>query len=92
MRFARSSVAALIAASISLSLMGCSTSGSQRVVARSIPAAPSYLTPVQVKTPALGEDPYAIAARERAGRLQANRIIVKAAAEWNMVAADIAAP
>lgn len=57
-----------------------------------MPPAPTYLAPVAVKTPALGEDPYAIAARERAGRLQANRVIVKAATEWNMVAAELAAP
>lgn len=57
---------------------------------RAVPAAPSYLVPVPVKAPALGEDPYAVAARERAGRLQANRIIVKGAAEWNTMAAEFA--
>lgn len=71
--------------------MGCSASSRATVLPRVVPSAPSYLAPVGVKTPSLGEDPYQIAARERAGRLQANRIIVKAAAEWNMVAAEFAA-
>jgi len=55
-----------------------------------IPAAPAYLVPVFVADPALGEDPYEIAARERAGRLQANRVIVKSAQEWNTMAAEFA--
>lgn len=80
-----------IVALLSLSLMGCSTSGSgATVLPRDIPPAPSYMKPVHVKDPVLAEDPYAIAARERAGRLQANRIIVKGAAEWNTMAAEFA--
>lgn len=59
---------------------------------RSVPGAPSYLSPVHVADPMLGEDPYAIAARERAGRLQANRRIVKGAAEWDTMAAEFAKP
>lgn len=47
------------------------------------------MVPVIVAEPKLGDDPYAIAARERAGRLQANRIIIKGAAEWNAVAAEL---
>jgi len=62
------------------------------VIPRMIPGPPAYLVPVQVPPPKLGEDPYEIAARERAGRLQANRIIVRGAAEWSAVAAEIAAP
>lgn len=72
--------------------MGCSTSGSQKVMPRSVPGAPPYMQPVIVPNPKLGEDPYEIAARERAGRLQANRIIVRGATEWNRVAAEFAAP
>lgn len=74
---------------ISLSLMACSASSRQQVIPRDIPGAPAYLKPVYVADPKLGEDPYQIAARERAGRLQANRIIVRGATEWNAVAADI---
>lgn len=70
--------------------MGCSTSGSAKVLPRSVPGAPAYMAPVQVKAPMLGEDPYAVAARERAGRLQANRIIVTGVAEWNAMAAEFA--
>jgi hypothetical protein len=77
---------------ISANLMGCSTSGnaSARVLPRAVPGAPSYLVPVHVANPVLGEDPFAIAARERAGRLQANRIIVRGSAEWNTMAAEFA--
>lgn len=71
--------------------MGCSTSGSApAVLPRDVPGAPSYMVPVRVADPVLGEDPFAIAARERAGRVQANRVIVKAANEWNTMAADFA--
>lgn len=80
----------LTLALLSPSLMGCSTSGSGKVLPRGVPGAPSYMVPVQVRDPVLAEDPYAIAARERAGRLQANRVIVKGAAEWNTMAADFA--
>lgn len=81
----------LMLALTSASLMACSASSrSATVLPRDVPGAPSYLAPVQVRNPALGEDPYAIAARERAGRLQANRVIVKGAAEWNTMAAEFA--
>lgn len=74
---------------ISLNLMGCSTSGNRGdVLPRSIPKAPDYMKPVYVADPVLAEDPYDTAARERAGRLQANRIIVKGANEWNTMASE----
>ena len=82
--FARGTILALA----SLSLMGCSTSGSREVLAQSVPGAPSYMRPVAVADPALGDDPYEIAARERAGRIQANRIIIRGATEWNTMAAE----
>jgi hypothetical protein len=72
--------------------MGCSTSGSAKVLPRDVPRAPSYLTPVKVADPVLGEDPYSVAARERAARLQANARIVKGANEWNTMAAEFAQP
>lgn len=59
------------------------------VVPRVLPGPPAYMQPVGVAAPVLGEDPYAVAARERAGRLQANRVIVRAAAEWNALAAAL---
>lgn len=80
----------LTLALLSLNLMGCSTSGSATVLPRDVPGAPPYMVPVKVADPVLGEDPFAIAARERAGRVQANRVIVKAANEWNTMAADFA--
>jgi hypothetical protein len=60
------------------------------VLPRDVPGAPAYLQPVYVADPKLGEDPYKIAARERAGRLQANRVIVKGATEWNTMAGEFA--
>lgn len=81
----------LVVASLSLSLMGCSTSGSARILPRDIPGPPSYMAAVAVRDPFLGEDPYIIAARERAGRVQANRIIVSSKAEWLRQQADLAA-
>lgn len=90
---AKSLLTVPILALLSLSSTACSTSGSgATVVPRQVPGAPSYMVPVQVKAPELGEDPYAVAARERAGRLQANRIIVKGAAEWNTIAAELSTP
>ena len=71
--------------------MGCSASSRQSVIPRVIPGPPAYMVPVIVKTPTLGEDPYQIAARERAGRLQANRVIVRGAEEWSALARDVAA-
>lgn len=90
MRCARSLPTVLILALLSPSLMACSTSGSATVLPRDVPRAPSYMVPVRVADPVLAEDPYEIAARERAGRLQANRIIVKGANEWNTMAAEFA--
>lgn len=70
--------------------MGCSTSGSREVLPRAIPGPPSYLQPVIVPEPVLDQQPVDIAAIERAGRIQANRIIAKARAEWNKMVADFA--
>lgn len=57
---------------------------------RSIPPAPSYLQPVIVPEPVLGQQPIDIAAIERAGRIQANRIIAKAREEWNKMVVEFA--
>lgn len=82
----------LVAASLSLSLMGCSPSGNAqlRVIERHIPDPPDYLRRVQVKDPVLGEDPYDIAARERVGRVQANRIITNTRFTWLKMQAEYA--
>lgn len=52
----------------------CVNSGSP--VRRDLPAAPEFAKPVVVPEPKRGETLILVAARERAGRLQANRIIV----------------
>ena len=65
-------------------LAGCAGSGSgaRAVVRRDLPAPPTYLAPVAVAEPKVGEDAVAVAARERAGRLKANSIIRNARAQW----------
>ena len=66
-----------------LPLAGCAGSSSLRdVIARDLPAPPAYLRPVTMVEPKAGEDLLAIAARERAGRLKANRIIGNARGQW----------
>jgi hypothetical protein len=54
----------------------------REVVRRDLPAAPAYLQPVAVPDPRAGENATAVAARERAGRLKANRIISNARMQW----------
>lgn len=70
--------ALLLAAVLSMSVIvaGCSTSGSAPA-ARQLPAAPDFAKPVTVPDPKVGEPALTIAGRERAGRLQANRIITE---------------
>jgi hypothetical protein len=74
----------LLALSIPLLLAACAGSGStlREVVRRDLPAAPAYLQPVAAPDPKAGEDAVAVAARERAGRLKANRIIRNARVQW----------
>lgn len=79
----------LPAASILLLLTGCAGSSSVRdIVSRDLPAAPAYLRPVAVPDPKAGDDAIAIAARERAGRLKANRIITNARTQWEKLRVD----
>ena len=59
-----------------------SGSGIREVIRRDLPASPGYLQPVAVAEPQQGEHAVAVAARERAGRLKANRIIRDARAQW----------
>jgi hypothetical protein len=59
---------------LSLMSAGCVTSG-KPAVQRNLPPLPSYAKPVEMQDPSRGEDPLAVAARERAGRKQANHII-----------------
>lgn len=57
---------------LSLSVAGCSISGSPE---RQLPRAPDFARIVEVPDPKVGDDPLAIAAAERAGRIAANCII-----------------
>lgn len=63
-----------LALSLTATLGACATSGNA-VVERHLPPLPSYATPVKVQDPKAGDDPIAVAARERAGRVQANKRI-----------------
>jgi hypothetical protein len=63
-------------------LTGCAGSNSAVRATVRLPAAPGYLAPVIVPEPKAGENAVAVAARERAGRLKANRIIRNARAQW----------
>lgn len=54
---------------------GCSTFASPAVAPVALPPLPACARPVDVATPAVGEPLLLIAARERAGRLEANRNI-----------------
>lgn len=58
-------------------LSACSASG-ERPVTRDLPAWPAFARPVSVPDPQPGEPALAVAARERAGRLAANRTIEQA--------------
>lgn len=78
------------AALLSLSLIACSASNSAAVIPRNMPGVPAYMKPVYVADPKIGEDPLIIAARERAGRIQANRIIVRGGKEWSAVQKEFA--
>lgn len=62
-------------------LVSCSPSD-RAVGGRSIPGPPSFLTPVGVATPSLGEDAVVVAGRERAGRVEANRRITAGRDAW----------
>lgn len=68
-----------------LPLAGCAGSGSnlKEVIRRDLPVAPAYLTPVAVPDPKAGENIFAVASRERAGRLRANSIIRNARIQWD---------
>jgi hypothetical protein len=59
----------------------------QEIVRRELPVAPGYLAPVAVSEPRIGESVVGVAARERAGRLKANRIIVKVREQWEALRA-----
>ena len=55
-------------------LAGCETSGSVGKK-RTLPSLPAYVAPVNVVEPKESEDARLVAARERAGRVEANQVI-----------------
>lgn len=77
------------ALSMAVTVAGCSTSGSAPS-ARQLPAVPDFAKPVSVPDPNIGEPALTIAGRERAGRLQANRIITEFRDWYAGVRADYA--
>jgi len=65
----------LAVACLAMASAGCSTSSRKEPLARSLPAEPAFAREVGVPDPRVGEDVLVVAARERAGRLQANAVI-----------------
>lgn len=66
----------MLALSIALSSGGCATSDEQSGgLARRLPQPPGFLAVVSVPDPKTGDDLRVVAARERAGRVEANRRI-----------------
>lgn len=81
----------MLAVSATMMLAGCAASTPAKVeVWRDLPPSPSYLQPVTVPAPRAGEDPLAIAARERAGRGEANRRITALGRWYDAVRAEYA--
>jgi hypothetical protein len=76
--------------STSLFVAACagSSNGVREIVRRDLPVSPGYLAPVAVSEPRLGESVVEVAARERAGRLKANRIILKTREQWERLRAQ----
>lgn len=72
-------------------LAGCAASGSAPIT-RSLPEEPAFARPVLVADPQPGEAAVAVAARERAGRLAANRVITGMRAWYSDVRVQFAAP
>lgn len=72
---------------MAMTLAGCAGLNS---VTRSLPPAPGYLQPVAVTEPHQGEACVAYAARERAGRLTANKTIEAGRDDWNAISASYA--
>lgn len=59
---------------------------------RELPPPTDYMRPVEVQEPRTGEDLLIIAARERAGRIQANSRIVNAREWYKLVREEFANP
>lgn len=60
---------------ILIALAGCAASNSPKGVTRDLPQRPTWTEPVKVANPKTGENAIAVAARERAGRIEANSVI-----------------
>jgi hypothetical protein len=82
-------LAAALACSTTILLAGCAGSGNgvSEIVRRELPVAPGYLAPVVVSEPMGKVAAELVIARERAGRLKANRIIAKVRAQWDRLRA-----
>ena len=73
----------MYAISLTLTLSGCATSNS--ALNRTLPPPPEFARPVDVAQPKRGEHAVAVAARERAGRIQANHVIDSTVDWYNQV-------
>ncbi|MGV6876654.1 hypothetical protein ACUSIJ_28810 [Pseudochelatococcus sp. B33] len=80
-----------LAVSLTMMLAACAGSTQGKVeVRRDLPQFPSWGIPVTVPQPKAGDDPLVIAARERAGRGEANRRITALGQWYGAVRAEYA--
>ncbi len=78
---------------VALALAGCGEAPVVSAPAPILPSAPAYIgCPVKVRPPTVGEDARVLAARERVGRLTANRCFRDATAFYSDVEAKFGAP
>lgn len=94
--FSHPALRLLLAGLLSLSLISCSVGGRPKVNTQmqsvTLPSAPAYLQPVQVKTPVVGEDPLLVALRYRQGLNQCNARITAGATDWTAMQGFYATP
>lgn len=69
-------------------LSACATSADRIVIRPQLPPPPDWAKAVSVSEPKTGEDSLIVAARERGGRVHANRIIVNFHGWYETVRAD----
>ena len=79
----------LCVGSMTLMLAACATSTSV-AVKRDLPAEPSWVAPVSTPLPKAGENTLAVAARERAAKAKANKIIASFRTWYEQVRKDYA--
>lgn len=78
----------MFAASATLTLAGCATSGSVTTV--NLPSWPAHCVPAEVADPRTGEPAVAVAARERAARFENARRLESCGEWYDSIRSDLA--